>query len=111
MRKEEKEQLLLEELSLRLPCGVEVFLGNAEICGDESVQKVTGIWFSEDEGWQIDCLETSTPILNIKPLLIPLSKMTKEQRFELSEILGWDEDELDKALVCSELTNNMYIIR
>lgn len=111
MKKEEKEKLLLEELSLRLPCGVEVFIENAEVYGDEPVQKVTGVWFSEDEGWQVDCLGTSTPILNIKPLLIPLSKMTKEQRFELSEILGCDESELGMGLVCSELTNSLYLAR
>lgn len=110
MRKEEKEQLLLKDLSLRLPYGVEVFIENAEVYGDEPIQKVTGIWLS-NKGWQIDCLGTSIPILNIKPLLIPFSKITKEQRLELSEILGWDESELEKALACSELTNNVYLIR
>lgn len=51
-----------------------------------------GVWNCPDEGWQIDCEEINTPLLNVKPYLFPISSMTDSQCSKLFEILGINKD-------------------
>lgn len=99
MENKNREEILLREFSKRLPYGVKVFIENAEIYGDKSIQRVDGVWNCPDEGWQIDCEEISTPLLNVKPYLFPISSMTDSQCSKLFEILGINEDKVSSEYI------------
>ena len=92
MENKDKEKILLKEFSKRLPYGVKVFLESAEVYGDKPIQRVDGVWNCPDEGWQVDCEEINTPLLNVKPYLFPISGMTDSQCSKLFKILGIDKD-------------------
>ena len=74
MTKEQKE-LLLKDICARLPYGVKCQF-------EDTIEIIKGIWFCEDEGWQIDGDKTSTCIHAVKPYLFPLSSMNEEQEKE-----------------------------
>lgn len=84
MTQEEKE-LLFKDLCARLPYGVKV---NVDTQGDFTLIGLTkeSIFTAcEIEGWNYNF-----PIETIKPYLFPLSSMTEEQLYEVSQILGKD---------------------
>jgi hypothetical protein len=88
---QEQKELLLKDLCARLPYGVKV---NNEIQGDFSIYGICENYvFGRNEICHIDF-----DVEKIKPYLIPLSKMTEEQREELYKI-GWYLDE-DKIYSC-----------
>lgn len=76
MKNKEKSDLLLKDLSPRLPFGVKIEFG------DGSIETLKGIWYDEDEGWQVDGEKTSSCLFAVKPYLLPLSSMTEEQKIE-----------------------------
>lgn len=99
MENKNREEILLREFSKRLPYGVKVSMENAEIYGDKSIQRVDGVWNCPGEGWQIDCEEINTPLLNVKPYLFPISSMTDSQCSKLFEILGINEDNVSSEYI------------
>lgn len=102
MTQNEKE-LLLKDLCSRLPYGVMAKFG------DSNPSKITNItqciysnsWFVESEG-EFDGMRCK--INNVKPYLFPISNMTKEQVFEINEILGGDF-EIDKYGITDLIRN------
>jgi hypothetical protein len=80
MTQEEKD-LLLKDLSTRLPYGVKIWF--AESNSNDHLQS---IWYDNLEGWQVDGDNLSAPVYAVKPYLFPLSSMTEWQDREL-EIL------------------------
>ena len=84
---QENKELLMKDISCRIPYGVIV-----NINGISNVKLISVSWYGEvgvDDG--------STylyPISEIKPYLFPMSSMTKEQLFEVQEILGKNEIEI-----------------
>ena len=81
--KQEDKELLLKDLSARLPYGVKV---NDDIQGDFTLIGLTKervFTTCEVEGCHNDF-----PIENIKPYLFPLSSMTEEQKKEYHELIG-----------------------
>ena len=72
MKNEEKLDLL-KDLCSRLPFGVKIKFG------DGSIETLKGIWYDEDEGWQVEGENTSSCLHAVKPFLLPLSSMTEEE--------------------------------
>lgn len=77
--KDKEKLVLLKELSSRLPFGVKIKFG------DGNIETLKGIWYDEDEGWQVDGEKTSTCLHAVKPFLLPLSSMTETQLEELEK--------------------------
>lgn len=89
---QEQKELLLKDLSARLPYGVKVQIDLQSNIYPPISCKVCNIEFTENEGAFIG-VETSPDTYNefreflCKPYLFPLSSMTEEQNKELSYIL------------------------
>lgn len=80
MTQKEKE-LLLKDLCVRLPYGVKV---NNEIQGDFTLYGICeNLVFVRNEVCHIDF-----SIENVKPYLVPLLNMTKEQQIDLSKFVA-----------------------
>ncbi len=79
---QENKELLLNDLSARLPYGVK---GNYQNSDDELLRKITIMYsYLEPKGMVITG--------DIKPYLFPLSSMTEEQKKELED-MGWSFDD------------------
>jgi hypothetical protein len=72
---QEHKELLLKDLSARLPYGVKCQF-------EDTIETIKEIWFCEDEGWQVDGEKTSTCIHAVKPYLLPFYSMSEEQKRE-----------------------------
>ena len=84
---QENKELLLKDFCARLPYGVKVLFEN----------KVFSIDYISAEYEEIKLDTPDNYTLNIsvvKPYLFPLSSMTKEQLFEVQEIMGKNEIEI-----------------
>lgn len=92
MTQEEKKDILIKDLCARLPYGVKIALKNSEAYHHENVAKkgditidrlkgFNGNYFSiyHDNPLDWDWYVNDINIEDIKPYLIPTSKMTKEQ--------------------------------
>lgn len=79
MTQEEKE-LLLKDLSARLPYGVKykTYLGDVFILKDITLSRTTTKYYIDDNAFGLD---------QIKPYLRPMSSMTDEERKEFSKFL------------------------
>ena len=103
MTQEDKE-LLLRDLCARLPYGVRVFVSGDDFDNYQYPYLLTAISkFGQDSFCKIYS-PIYTPlgcpgIENVKPYLFPLSSMTKEQLFEVQEILGKNEIEVDDGFL------------
>lgn len=93
MTQEDKE-LLLRDLCARLPYGIKASYYGAEE-ERETWDEIEGITL---DGY-VDIGQYILPIESIKPHLFPLSSITKEQLFEVQEILGKDEIEVDDGFL------------
>lgn len=93
MTQEDKE-LLLKDLCARLSYGVKASYYGAEE-ERETWDEVESITL---DGY-VDISQYSLPIESIKPYLFPLSSMTEEQLFEVQEILGKNEIEVDDGFL------------
>lgn len=102
MKQEEKE-LLLKDLCARLPYDVKIALKNSEAYhhnnvakkGDITIDKLKGFdgsYFSiyHDNPLDWDWYVSDIDVENIKPYLFPLSSMTKEDIYQIKDILGED---------------------
>ena len=96
----EEKDLLLKDLSARLPYGVKIALknngsyhhDNVAKRGDITIDKLKGftgsyfnIYHSNPLDW--DWYDDDIDIEDIKPYLFPLSSMTEEQRNELHSLM------------------------
>lgn len=91
MTRREKD-LVLKDICARLPYNVKVLYDNTVY----SIDYVSGIY----EEIKLD--NSYNFILNIsevKPYLFPLSSMTEEQLFEIQEILGKNEIEIEDSFL------------
>ena len=89
MTQEDKE-LLLKDLCARLPYDVKVQL--SYIITSPAILKGIDKYF-------IECDITVCELEDVKPYLFPLSSMTKEQLFEVQEILGKNEIKIDDGFL------------
>lgn len=93
MTQEEKD-LLLKDLCARLPYGIKAsYYGAEEEC--ETWDEIECVTL---DGY-VDIGQYSLPIEGIKPYLFPFSSMTKEQLFEVQEILGKNEIKIDDGFL------------
>lgn len=91
MTRREKD-LVLKDICARLPYNVKVLYDNTVY----SIDYVSGIY----EEIKLDNSYNFTlNISEVKPYLFPLSSMTKEQLFEVQEILGKNEIEIEDGFL------------
>ena len=91
---QEDKELLVKDICARLPYGIKAsYYGTEEEC--ETCDEIECITL---DGY-VDIGQYSLPIECIKPYLFPLSSMTKEQLFEVQEILGKNEIEIDDGFL------------
>ena len=92
MTKREKD-LLIKDLCVRLPYDVKVLYSNEVF----SIDYISAIY----EEIKLDTCDNYTlnNISEVKPYLFPLSSMTKEQLFEVQEILGKNEIEIEDSFI------------
>ena len=79
---QEDKDLLLKDLSARLPYGVmiqipELFYPQRKVI--EKLITINNLWHFNEDGTYIE---------NVKPYLRPMSSMTEEELYEVQEILG-----------------------
>lgn len=92
MTQEEKE-LLLKDLCARIPYDVKVLYDNKVY----NIDYVSGTY----EEIKLDDIYTNYTlnISVVKPYLFPLSSMTKEQLFDVQEMLGKNEIEIEDSFL------------
>ena len=91
MTKEDKE-LLLKDLCARLLYNVKVLYNNKVF----NVDYISAIY----EEIKLDIPDNYTlDISNVKPYLFPLSSMTREQLFDVQEIIGKNEIEIEDGFL------------
>ena len=83
MTQEEKD-ILLKDLSTRLPYGVKVQLSTNEVCILHQVAKRTCTVFIKNRITPPDFFDVR--INDIKPYLFPLSSLTEEQKEKLADM-------------------------
>lgn len=97
---QEQKDLLLKDLSARLPYKVYVQIP------DEYGGYTSAIESIDIDGFVKDFEGTQIEIENIKPYLFPLSSMTEEQKEEYRELCdtnGWGFDVRDACKLCNWL--------
>lgn len=86
------KELLIKDLSSRLPYDVKVLYDNKVF----SIDYVSSIY----EEIKLDTCDNYTlDVSDVKPYLFPLSSMTEEQLFEVQEILGKNEIEIEDGFL------------
>ena len=97
---EEDKDLLLKDLCARLPYGVKIHANDTDV----NIEKV-GVLSMVDNDAVIafTCDDENTynyvTIHEVKPYLFPLSSMTKEQLFDVQEMLGKNEIEIEDSFL------------
>ena len=89
---QENKELLLKDLCARLPYDVKVLYDNKVY----NIDYVSGTY---EEIKLDDCFNYTLNISVVKPYLFPLSSMTKEQLFEVQEIMGKNEIEIEDGFL------------
>lgn len=87
---QEHKELLLKDLCERLPYGVKISVNN----NIESLQGINVLDNVVEYGSFL-----SSNIEEVKPYLFPLSSMTKEQLFEVQEIMGKNEIKIEEGFL------------
>lgn len=97
MTQEEQKGLLLRDLSARLQYGVKCKL----IYNNKAIKDEDATLFAVDKYGHFLFAEfgEDTREFVCKPYLIPLSKMTEEQLFEVQEILGKNEIKIEDGFL------------
>lgn len=90
---QENKELLLKDLLARLPYEVKVLFEN-------KVFNIDYISATYEEIKLDTCDNYTLNISNVKPYLFPFSSMTKEQLFEVQNILGKNEIEIEDGFLC-----------
>ena len=97
---QENKELLLKDLCARLPYGVKIYINDTDI----DIEKVGVLSMVDNDAviaFTCDDLNTYNyvTIHEVKPYLFPLSSMTKEQLFDVQEILGKNEIEIEDGFL------------
>ena len=96
---QENKELLLRDLCARLPYGVKC--AYFDIKGEIKVGELFTVWCNEKRVF-IDKLSIDydgCDCIGVIPYLFPLSSITKEQLFEVQEILGKNEIKIDDGFL------------
>ena len=89
---QENKELLLKDICARLPYDVKVLYDNKVY----NIDYVSGTY---EEIKLDDRFNYTLNISVVKPYLFPLSSMTKEQLFEVQEIMGKNEIEIEDGFL------------
>ena len=83
------KELLLKDLCARLPYGVKVAFFNEDLTYHSEPKTLTGIECINNLNYSsLEDEDGNTTIVEfVKPYLFPLSSMTKEQRYELHDLI------------------------
>ena len=95
MTQKEKD-LLLRDLCARLPYKVKISIPEL-FTNKEQTETLNEIFKGKDDLYRVN--DSGILIEYIKPYLFPLSSMTKEQLFEVQEILGKNEIEIEDGFL------------
>ena len=90
---QENKEILIKDLCARLPYGVKVLFENEVF----SIDYISATY--EEIKLDIPDNYNTFNISNVKPYLFPLSSMTEEQLFEVQEILGKNEIEIEDGFL------------
>ena len=88
---QEHNELLLIDICARLPYKVKIYIPEL-FTKKEQVETLNEIFKGKDNLYRVN--DSGMLIEYIKPYLFPLSSITKEQLFEIQEILGKNEIEI-----------------
>lgn len=89
---QENKEILIKDLCARLPYGVKVLFENKVF----SIDYISAVY----EEIKLDIPDNYTlDISNVKPYLFPLSSMTREQLFDVQEIIGKNEIEIEDGFL------------
>lgn len=95
MTQKEKD-LLLRDLCTRLPYKVKISIPEL-FTNKEQVETLNEIFKGKDNLYRVN--DSGMLIEYVKPYLFPLSSMTEEQLFEVQEILGKNEIEIEDGFL------------
>ena len=89
---QENKEILIKDLCARLPYGVKVLFENKVFSIDYISAKYEEIKLDIPDNYTLD-------ISNVKPYLFPLSSMTRKQLFDVQEIIGKNEIEIEDGFL------------
>ena len=89
---QENNEILIKDLCARLPYGVKVLFENKVFSIDYISAKYEEIKLDIPDNYTLD-------ITNVKPYLFPLSSMTRKQLFDVQEIIGKNEIEIEDGFL------------
>ena len=89
---QENKEILIKDLCARLPYGVKVLFENEVFSIDYISATYEEIKLDIPDNYTLD-------ISNVKPYLFPLSSMTGEQLFDVQEIIGKNEIEIEDGFL------------
>lgn len=98
---QEEKQLLLKDLSARVPYGVKISIPELWI-SEKKIEVLKEIFKGDDGLYRVN--DNGIIIEYIKPYLFPLSSITEEQRFELKKQHSKDGKILQE--ICKEIYTN-----
>ena len=93
---QENKELLLVDICTRLPYKVKISIPEL-FTNKEQVETLNEIFKGKDDLYRVN--DSGILIEYIKPYLFPLSSITKEQLFEVQEILGKSEIEIKDSFL------------
>ena len=89
---QENKEILIKDLCAKLPYGVKVLFENKVFSIDYISAKYEEIKLDIPDNYTLD-------ITNVKPYLFPLSSMTRKQLFDVQEIIGKNEIEIEDGFL------------
>ena len=89
---QENKEILIKDLCARLPYGVKVLFENKVFSIDYISAEYEEIKLDTPDNYTLN-------ISNVKPYLFPLSSMTREQLFDVQEIIGKNEIEIEDGFL------------
>ena len=89
---QKNKEILIKDLCARLPYGVKVLFENEVFSIDYISAKYEEIKLDIPDNYTLD-------ITNVKPYLFPLSSMTRKQLFDVQEIIGKNEIEIEDGFL------------
>ena len=95
--KQENKELLFKDLCARLPYGVKFLRESWNFEWDQELSVIEVLEDIDKDGYI-----NNTKVYNvedIKPYLFPISSMTREQLFEVQEMLGKNEIEIEDGFL------------
>ena len=93
---QEQKSLLIKDICARLPYKVKISIPEL-FTNKEQVETLNEIFKGKDNLYRVN--DSGMLIEYVKPYLFPLSSMTNEQLFEVQEILGKNEIEIEDGFL------------